>query len=281
MNRSELLLSLFDATGTGLEIGPSFNPLLPKAQGYKVDILDHLTADALRAKYRDAPGVDLSRIEDVDFVSDGGSIAALVDRPSHYDFCVALHVIEHTTDLLGFLLDCETLLRGDGVLVLAIPDKRYSFDMLRPRSSTGDVLQAHVERHRVHAIGKVFDELAYNCLRGGAIAWPRDAVGELSFFRPPQDARQLFDRLREHNEFIDIHAWQFTPSSFRLIVHDLAELGFIKLRERSFHDVGTGEFFMTLSQAGAGCDVDRMVLAERTIAEEAAIPRATRGNAVG
>ena len=109
MNRHELLLSLFDPKGNGLEFGPSFNPLLPKSSGYDVEIIDHLCAEDLRNKYRDAPGVDLSRIEDVDYIFDGGSFADLINKPGHYDFCIALHVIEHTVDLLGFLIDCEHL----------------------------------------------------------------------------------------------------------------------------------------------------------------------------
>lgn len=62
LNRKDILFSLFDATGLGLEIGPSFNPLVPKAEGYRVEILDHLSAANLREKYKSAPNVDLSKI---------------------------------------------------------------------------------------------------------------------------------------------------------------------------------------------------------------------------
>jgi hypothetical protein len=33
-----------DLTGLGLEIGPSYNPLLPKSEGYRVRTADHLDA---------------------------------------------------------------------------------------------------------------------------------------------------------------------------------------------------------------------------------------------
>lgn len=271
MSRSELLRSLFDASGKGLEIGPSFNPLLRKADGYDVEIVDHLSAEGLREKYRDA-NVDITLIEEVDYVSDGGQISNLVGKLHIFDFCVALHVIEHTVDLIGFLIDCQNLLKEDGVLVLAVPDKRYSFDVLRPTCTTGDVIQAHVERRKVHSVGKMFDEFAYNSLRAGSLAWDRNDAGELKFFRALDDARAVFSHVQSSHEFIDIHAWQFTPSSFRLMVHDLNQFGFIQLKEKAFLDVGEGEFYTTLSCDGSGCAVDRLSLAKLSISEQAKIP---------
>lgn len=269
MSRAEILLSMFDASGRGLEIGPSFNPLLPKSAGHHVEILDHLTAGELREKYRDA-GVDLGRIEEVDHVSDGGSIAKLIAKPSHYDYCVALHVIEHTVDLLGFLKDCEELLKPGGVLVLAVPDKRFSFDVLRPISSTGDVVQAHLEGRTRHPLGKMFDEFAYNCLRAGLPAWGRAEHGALSFFRSMEDAAAMLSHVQKTGEFIDIHAWQFTPSSFRLIVQDLNKMGMIGLKERRFAEAG-GEFYMILSRDAHGCLESSIELAKRAIREQAEI----------
>lgn len=272
MSRAKILHQLFDARGGfGLEIGPSFNPLLPKSDGYNVETLDHLDDEGLREKYRNAPGIDTSRIEMVDYVSDGGSIAKLIGQPARYDFCVALHVIEHTIDLIGFLKDCDYLLKPDGVLVLAVPDKRFAFDTLRPRCTAGDILQAHLDGRSSHSLGKLFDELAYNCTRNGAAAWGRKARGSLQLFRPFADARAILEAQLNAPHFIDIHAWQFTPSSFRLAMMDLHALGIIELKERAFLDHREGEFFMTLSRSADGCPEDRLTLARRSATEEAAL----------
>ena len=270
MDRKERLLSLFDATGVGLEIGPSFNPLLPKRDGYDVETLDHLSAADLREKYKNA-SVDLSAIEEVDYLSDGGSIRELIGKPEHYDYIVASHVIEHTTDLLGFVSDCEQLLKRTGLLVLAVPDKRFCFDCLRPCSTSGQILQAHLEQRKRHTPGQVFDEIAYNCLRAGAGAWTLEAAGALAFARPLSDAHAVFEELRHHDHFHDIHAWQFTPSTFRLIMSDLAGIGAISLREKSFEDTVGFEFFVSLSKTGSGCPVDRLTLARRAVLEQNAI----------
>jgi len=44
MDRNDRIKSMFDTYGFGLEIGPSYNPLLPKAEGYNVEILDYASA---------------------------------------------------------------------------------------------------------------------------------------------------------------------------------------------------------------------------------------------
>jgi SAM-dependent methyltransferase len=270
MGRKELLFSMFDAKGLGLEIGPGFNPLVPKRDGYTVETLDHQTARELREKYQNA-GVDLGQIEEVDHVSSGGSILQLVGKPKHFDYIVASHVIEHTTDLLGFVKDCQQLLKDSGVLVLAVPDKRFSFDCLRPCATTGQVLQAHLDQRSRHTPGQVFDEIAYNCTREGAIAWPPEASGPLALFRQLEDAKAFFEHYLQSGSYVDIHGWQFTPSSFRLILNDLAQIGATTLREQAFHDGQGSEFFTALCTQAAGCPVDRLQLAQQAIQEQQAM----------
>ena len=47
-SREEAVRSLFDASGLCLEIGPSYNPILPKHRGYRVETIDHCDAATLR-----------------------------------------------------------------------------------------------------------------------------------------------------------------------------------------------------------------------------------------
>lgn len=272
MERSEFLRSLIDTTGTGLEIGPSYNPLLPKSAGYDVRIADYTDADGLREKYRDNPHVDVTRIEDVDFVLTDRGLAGTIGEGMQFDYIVASHVIEHTPDMLGFLKDCEALLRPAGVLLLAVPDKRHCFDVLHPWSSTGAVLQAHLDKRLCPTLGSIWDDRAYNAVRGDAIGWPIGGADPLRFFLDAAGALQAFAKDKTKGGYIDVHVWRFLPSSFRLIVDDLHALGQIQLREASFHDSVGNEFYATLSRSGGGPDVDRMTLARRTLSENAAIP---------
>lgn len=156
--------------------------------------------------------------------------------------------------------------------MLAVPDMRFSFDCLRPVSTTGQVLQTHSDDGQRHAIGKIFDEIAHNVLREGAIAWPRNSTGPLEFFKPLDFAKSILMQYEEnHLMFIDVHAWQFTPSSFRLIVDDLFSLSLIALREMSFDGHSEGEFFVGLSTTGEGSGVPRIELAQLAVLEQRSI----------
>ncbi len=274
MTRTDLLRSLIDTTGLGLEIGPSYNPLVPKAAGFRVEVADYLDAAGLRAKYLGNASVDPAVIEDVDHVLGGSaSLAEQIGKPGHYDYIVASHVIEHVPDLLGFLQSCQALLRPDGVLLLAVPDKRHCFDVLQPLTSTGGVLQAHLERHTRPSPGAVFDDRAYNAVRDGAIGWGPGDAGTLQFFATLQTAQNALAASLDPAVYLDVHIWRFVPSSFRLIVRDLAEIGEIGLQERSFHDSVGNEFYLTMSRTAHGCPIDRMTLAMQTLAEAAAVSR--------
>ncbi len=124
MTREEIILKHIKRNGRGLEIGPGCAPIAPKKRGFRVHVLDHCDKNALIEKYR-PHGINLENIEEVDFVWDGRPYVELIGRRHVYDWIIGSHVLEHTTDLIGFLNDCDSLLKKDGVLSLAVPDKRY------------------------------------------------------------------------------------------------------------------------------------------------------------
>ncbi|WP_044156709.1 class I SAM-dependent methyltransferase, partial [Escherichia coli] len=66
-----------------------------------------------------------------------------------FDLIVASHVIEHVPDLIGWLKDAISVLKVGGTLALVVPDKRFTFDILRPLATYREVAAAHKEaRHR-------------------------------------------------------------------------------------------------------------------------------------
>ena len=262
-----MLISMFATDGLGLEVGPSYNPLLPRSQGYNVEVLDHATQAELMEKYRTDRSIDSNRIEPVDHVWTGGSLAETTGGKGRYDFVVASHVIEHTPDIVTFLRDCEELLRPDGVLVLAVPDKRYCFDAMRPVSTTGAALQAFHERRTRHLPGIVFDHVSSYAMRGGHPGWHANENGRLSLSHTVNQARAHFDQASTAAIYIDAHAWCFTPSSFRLMIRDLNEMGLLQLKEQAFRTTEWFEFFVVLSRRGPGCGTGRLELLETTARE--------------
>lgn len=255
LSREEKALAFVDREGVGLEVGPSHNPIAPKREGFRVHILDHLSADELRRKY-EGHNVELSRIEEVDFVWNGERLPDLIGKKHYYDWVIASHVIEHIPDPISFLVGCEELLKPTGVLSLVVPDKRYCFDRLRPLSSTGELLDAFLQRRSRPTPGVIFDHLAHAVKRGDAIAWAAGDGRPLRFVHRFEEAAEAWERAQRTEEYADVHVWRFIPESFRLIVTDLRRLGLIRFAITG--EVGTAgsEFHVALSSRARSDDPD-------------------------
>ncbi len=274
--RDEAIRALFDTSGQGLEIGPSYNPIVPKHRGFKVEIVDHASTADLRAKYANEPSVDASRIEEVDYIWDGRPLSNVIGKTKQYDYIVASHVIEHTPDLLGFLKECDVMLKPTGALVLAVPDKRRCFDLFRPVTTTGNVLQAHFEKRNRHQPGTAFDHVAYFAALNGVGGWVKGTDGKTSLEHSLSFAKRVFDRSSNSDVYFDFHAWVFTPSSFRMIVRDLNEIGALDPTEIVFHPMPGHEFIVILGRSGRGCPYNRLSLLESTRQELEEFPAANR-----
>ncbi len=247
IDRGAKLMHTLKKDGLGLEIGPSHNPIAPKKAGYNVHVLDHASAEELRIKYTGHP-VILENIEEVDFVWRGEPLSELIGREYCYDWIIASHVIEHVTDVVGFLRQCEKLLTPDGVISLAVPDKRYSFDYYRWPSNTGDALQAFTDSCVRHPSGAVFDHFANAAQMGTRITWGAQDFGDIKMVHTLDEAEEYWKLSIKNDEYIDSHRWKFTPSSFRIILNDLQKLGLTELAEVGGFDTEGFEFWIRLGK---------------------------------
>ncbi len=111
--------------GQGIEIGALHNPL-PLDPGVTVRYVDRLSNDQLREQYPELANEDLVH---VDVIGDAQDLSAFADES--LDFVIANHLVEHLEDPIRGLLEMFRVLRGGGVLFLAIPDPRNTFDHTR------------------------------------------------------------------------------------------------------------------------------------------------------
>ena len=211
----------------GLEIGPSHQPCVPKKDGYRVETVDYLDQAGLIRKYAGA-GIPTDAIEPVDYVWDGRPYREVTGKEAYYDYILASHVVEHVPDLLGFLLDCSAMLKPGGLLILAVPDKRYTFDHFRMVTRTDRVLQDHREANGRGSLAAFADYTLQTVSRGGRDSWKRELdplLGGYIFRRDWETVRRdLADWTRE-NTYHDIHQTVFTPASFSLLIAELQALG--------------------------------------------------------
>jgi len=82
------------------------------------------------------------------------------------------------------------------------------------------------------------------------IAWDATDKGEFKLVHSLEQAKQAIRDVSERETYLDVHEWCFTPTSFRLMMRDLFELGFIQLKELAFYPTTGSEFYVALSRSG-------------------------------
>lgn len=268
MTRDELLLAGISKESRVIEIGPSYSPLAPKREGWNTFIVDHTTREELVAKYREH-GKDVDRIEAVDYVWQGGSLAdALPDQCGSFDAFIASHVIEHSTDIVAFLQAAQRLIKPDGVIVLAVPDKRKCFDFYRHPSTTADAIAAFEDRRDRHSLRTHLDYMMQMSWKGRGPAWHQDDTRPAGLLISLEEIKTKTS-IRYATEYVDAHGWVFVPSSFKLMLLELSQLGYLDLRIETLVERPDTEFLVRLR-----------VGAEKIPAEEVAQRRQALHNAI-
>ena len=125
--------------GEGLEIGALHIPLsVPR--NASVSYVDRLSVPELREHY---PELDDYDVVAPDIIDDGERLGSITD--SAYDFVIANHMIEHCEDPIGTIQSHLRVLKPGGVIYMAVPDCRYTFDRNRTTTSLGHVTRDHLE----------------------------------------------------------------------------------------------------------------------------------------
>ncbi len=257
MTRDQIVLRHINKSGRGIEIGASHNPIASKKDGFDVHTIDYMDRGQLVQKYK-GHGVNIENIEEVDFVWRGEKYVELTGKSKYYDWIIASHVIEHTPDLIGFLNECDSILKDDGVLSLVVPDRRYCFDYYRPITGIGKIIDNWFQNTRFQSPGSVAEYVLNVVSKEGSIAWDSSTPGEMKFVHSVEDAIREMNLAREGRANLDVHVWCFVPHSFRLIMRDLFQFRLIHLQEISFSPTINSEFYVTMGRSGKGSKMSRM-----------------------
>ncbi len=169
--------------GHGIEIGALWKKF-PVPAHATVWYVDRVDPDALHQEYSEVG----EKIIAPDVVADAQSLPF---ADGSLDFVIASHVLEHMPLTLATLREWYRVLAPGGALVLKIPDKRYTFDVRRPRT----LLQ-----HLVHedANPAAFDRRAH------FTEWVEYVAG----LEPgSQPCAAEIDRLMAMDYSIHYHAW--------------------------------------------------------------------------
>jgi SAM-dependent methyltransferase len=80
------------------------------------------------------------------FILEATDLSSLNGRK--YDFVLCSHTLEHIANPIKALIEFKSLLNKGGVIVLLLPDKRFTFDHLRPYTSFAHILSDFIQNKK-------------------------------------------------------------------------------------------------------------------------------------
>jgi predicted SAM-dependent methyltransferase len=257
-DRSTKLVGMLDlARQEGLEIGPLDHAVVAKQQA-KISYADRASVTELKEKYAADPNVRLDRIVPLDYVTGGKPLAEVVGT-RRFDYVIASHVLERVPDMIGFLQDVAKVLRVDGFLCLAIPDKRYTFDYFRNDTVLADLIDANLRRLQHPSSRQIFDHFVNARQVSCTDAWS----GPLQEQKAPhahtmEAAWQAARNVADSERYLDCHCQVFTPTSFIGLLRGLFELDLVNLKVSQFWATAPneGEFFVILQRLDPDDDTE-------------------------
>ncbi len=235
------ILKHTDISKKGIEIAPYHNPILPKADGHNVFILDVCDTDRLRANAKNDKNIGKAgeaKIEPVDFVGDACDMGAVITKAGmagQFGYVISSHNFEHLANPIKFLQGVGLALETGGVLSMAVPDYRCCFDRFRIPTRLSDWLVAYHLDKKQPAAADVFDTRTGSTNMGDDIAY---AVSFDSAYRPTpytacKDFRGEYNRfcekLKTPGPYQDTHCNVFFPELLELYLRDLRHLDLIDL----------------------------------------------------
>lgn len=215
--------------GNGIEVGALHFPLpvsdLPISS---IKYVDRLTVAELKRHYPELGPVPLVTVD----IVDDGEVLGKIENTS-LDFIIGNHFIEHTRNPIATLDNWLQKLKPAGHIFMAVPDKRYTFDVARTLTPLAHLV-ADYPVSREHRVAQD---------RGHFVEWAT-FVDKLS---PPEiEARVDFLVNMDYS----IHFHTFTLQSFLPIVNYMQKELQAPLALTACADTveGSNEFLVVLSR---------------------------------
>jgi predicted SAM-dependent methyltransferase len=264
-NRTKKILSSINpSVHKGLEIGAFNKPIIKKEMGH-IRYVDHDTTEGLKAK-AELWGLDAATINgivDVDFVWGDKTLQELTADDGPYDYVIASHVIEHVPDFIGWLNEIRSVLKPGGILTLAIPDKRFTFDFYREVTTISDVVEAFLQHSRKPTTRQIFDyysKFDYTWVDYGT-------ASDLLHENRLKKAWDIVNEAYKKNTYEDVHCWTFTDRSFLDLIADINVTDLLNFKLKNFFETTGNEFYVSLQATDMELNAEekRVIQAESII----------------
>jgi predicted SAM-dependent methyltransferase len=189
--------------GHGIEIGALHTPQKVPS-GISVKYVDRQNVAELRRHYPELSGYSFVN---VDIVDDGEKLKTL--KNNSQDFIIANHFIEHCEDPIGTIKNHLRILKPQGILFMAVPDMRYTFDSNRPLTTLDHLNQDYLSGPEKSRKNHYLDWSKYFLKITGL------------------NARQQAQKLMESKYSIHFHVWSKDSfSDFLIMINRKYNMGF-------------------------------------------------------
>lgn len=199
-----------------LEIGALNAPVFGNSAN--VRYADRFSTEELAERYPHK-----SNIRNVDYVLSRTRFSELI--PERFECIIANHVIEHVPDLITWFDQIGVLVESEGWAFLAIPDKRYTFNIIRPLTTFADLLDCAHRELVAPSVGQIFSHLYLHRKVETQDIWDGKPVDTAS---PRIDLRKAVrNALSMAEQYHSVHCHVFTFDSFLQLVDDLLRAGLV------------------------------------------------------
>lgn len=257
MTREQQITKYISKAMRGIEVAPWHSPIVPKRDGFNCVTLDFFDTATLFQRAKEDPQINpewIERIEDVDIVGSAVDIDRLVEARGElgtFDYIISSHNFEHLPNPVKFLQGCSRVLKPDGMLSMAVPDKRGCFDYFKPHSTTADFIEAFFENRTKPRLAQVFLSKSLYATYGDTAKWVFSQNVDPSLVNANRELEQSFAawqarRESGDEEYVDTHCWAFTPCSFCLLALELRRLELSSFDLLEATGTGGAEFFVHL-----------------------------------
>jgi hypothetical protein len=234
-----------------LEISPLCFPIL-NPHNINSRFLDICSTEELKKKYEKDTNVDKDKIVNINYVDLGESYQSVVGN-ERFQLIIASHVIEHVPNVIKWLNGIAAILNDDGIVKLAVPDKRYCFDFERRLTTVSDMIGAFIEDRGKPTPERVYDHFMFT----------RPELNSPVFHHEGQVAPKFIPTKKMHDyvyniaesarhKYIDVHCSVWTPEAFVEQMNFVSKAGLLNLElvEAEMLDTqkNTNEFFVTFKR---------------------------------
>jgi hypothetical protein len=250
-------------TGRGAELGPLNTPTASKAE---CDILyvDHMPTEEIKRKYPTVEG-----IVDIDRPIINNSISDTLRNDAPLDYFIASQVLEHVPNPIRWLRELASVLKVGGLVALSLPDRRETFDLLREETRASDIVAAYLADDTVPSARAVYDHHSLASFVNMPFAssesvTPAQVIDGRGAVHPKVATIEhlSFTERAKNGEYLDVHAWVFTPVSLLIALAQIAADGLLPFSLRQFYptdplaqDTGSFTFIFVIEKIAEGMPV--------------------------